>query len=120
MRRFVWLLFGIMLVSSCGPATRATCFAEYPPRPKDHEIWVFGSTVPEMPYDEIGIVSSRQRNKLISMDRVLQSLKEKARQMGGDAIIGLSEANEAQGFVGTTGMLDRDPVLTGTVIRFRQ
>jgi uncharacterized protein YbjQ (UPF0145 family) len=52
------------------------------------------------------------------MDAVLESLKKEAREMGGDAIIGLTEANEAQGFVGDTGILDRDPVLSGTVIRF--
>jgi hypothetical protein len=103
----------------CTAATRATSFAEHPPRPPGHEIVIYRTAVPERPFEEIGIVSSRQRNKFISMQAVLESLKEEARRMGGDAIIGLTESNEAQGFVGDTGMLDRDPVLSGTVIRFR-
>jgi hypothetical protein len=110
----------VLLAAVCGctAATRATRFAAYPPRPADHEIRIYRTTVPEEPYEEIGIVSSRQRNKFISMEAVLESLKQQAREMGGDAIIGLTEANEAQGFVGDTGILDRDPVLSGTVIRF--
>jgi len=53
------------------------------------------------------------------MDRVMESLKERAREMGGDAIIRFSESNEIQGFTGNSGNMDRDPVLSGTVIRFR-
>jgi hypothetical protein len=108
----------LSLLVSCGPATRATRFAEYAPRPPDHQIQIYRSVFPDRPYEEIGIVSSRQRNKLVSMDSVLQSLKKKAQEMGGDGIIGLSEANEMQGVVGSSGIVDRDPVLSGTVIRF--
>ena len=88
--------------------------------PTDHEIRIYRAIMPECPYEEIGIVSSRQRNKLISMDKVLEAAKERARKMGGDAIIGLSETDQAQGAVrvGETVALDRDPVLSGTVIRF--
>lgn len=103
---------------ACSPATRGTSFSNYPPRPETQAIRIYRSTLPKQPFEEIGIVSSRQRNKLISMEAVMESLKQKAREMGGDAIIGLSEANEAQGYVGDTGILDRDPVLSGTVIRF--
>lgn len=67
------------------------------------------------------MVASRQRNKLISMDDVVKSLRSEAREMGGDAVIGLNENNEAQGAVpaGNAAVLDRDPVLSGTVIRFK-
>jgi len=95
-----------------------TRFATYPSQPPNHEIKIYRTTLPDRQYEEIGIVSSRQRNKFISMEEVLESLKKAARQMGGDAIIGLTENNEAQGIIGDTGILDRDPVLSGTVIRF--
>ena len=106
------------MVFGCTPATRATRFATYPPRPPGHEVRIYKTTLPNRRYEEIGLVSSRQRNKLISMESVLKALKNEARQMGGDAIIGLTEVNETQGFAGDTGRLDRDPVLSGTVVRF--
>lgn len=114
-------LFIVMLlvaVWGCAPELRVTRFNTYPPRPPGHEIKIYRTTLPDRPYEEIGLVRSRQRNKFISMEEVLESLKKAAREMGGDAIIGLAETNEAQGFVGNTGILDRDPVLSGTVIRF--
>jgi len=108
----------LAVVCGCAPSTRVTSFETYPPRPSTHKIRIYRTTLPDRPFEEIGLVSSRQRNKFISMEAVLESLKKEAREMGGDAIIGLSEVNEAQGFVGDTGIIDRDPVLSGTVIRF--
>lgn len=123
MRRMTYFNLSVILlllvtICGCTPATRATRFSTYPPQSPGHEIKIYRTTLPDQPYEEIGLVSSRQRNKFISMEAVLESLKEEARKMGGDAIIGLTENNETQGFVGDTGILDRDPVLSGTVIRF--
>ena len=112
------LLIGVIILCGCTAATRVTRFATYSPRPVGHEIRIYRSTLPDRPYEEIGIVSARQRNKFISMEQVLNSLREEARKMGGDAIIELREANEVRGFISDTGLLDRDPVLSGTVIRF--
>lgn len=115
--RLATMVLLLAAICGCTAATRATRFAAYPPRPPDHEIRIYRTRVPDQPYEEIGIVSSRQRNKFISMEAVLEALKREAREMGGDAIIGLTETNEVQGFVGYSGILDRDPVLRGTVIR---
>jgi SepF-like predicted cell division protein (DUF552 family) len=54
------------------------------------------------------------------MDAVAESLRDKARELGGDAVIRLSEQDQIQGAViSSRGVkLDRDPVLSGTVIRF--
>ena len=110
----------ILAICGCAPALRSTVFQSLPPQPVDHPIAIFQTKLPDCPYDEVGIVSSRQRNKFISMASALAALKTRAREMGGDAILGLGERNEVQGFVGSTGVMDRDPVLSGTVIRFRE
>jgi hypothetical protein len=55
------------------------------------------------------------------MEEVIESLKQRAREMGGDAVIGLAELNETRGgmILGDDAIiLDRDPVLSGTVIRY--
>jgi hypothetical protein len=56
------------------------------------------------------------------MDAVAESLRNKARQLGGDAVVRLFEEDQVQGAVvsGSGVKLDRDPVLSGTVIRFRR
>ncbi|MFQ5753399.1 MAG: hypothetical protein ACE5HI_15525 [bacterium] len=112
----------LLIVSGCSPAVRSTAFQSYTPKPKEHPIKIYRTKQPKCPYEEIGIVSSRQRNKLISMEKVMESLKQRAREMGGDAVIGLGEQNETQGAVTPEGavVLDRDPVLSGTVIRFKE
>lgn len=46
----------------------------------------------------------------------MKSLIDEARKLGGDAIIGLNETNPVHN-VSEYG-IDRDPVLSGTVIRF--
>jgi len=108
-----------LAIVACAPALRSTTFQSFPPQPTDYPIAIFRTKLPECPYDEVGIVSSRQRNKLISMASVMEALKSRAREMGGDAIVALSESNEVQGLIGQSGLVDRDSVLSGTVIRFR-
>lgn len=55
------------------------------------------------------------------MDRVAESLREAAREMGGDAIIGVRMGDETMGAMVSGGgvFIDTDPVLQGTVIRWK-
>jgi hypothetical protein len=112
---------GLCLLA-CTPATRVVRLSptEYAPRSEDYPIRFYRESLPECPYEEIGMVVSRQRHILISMDAVAESLRDKARELGGDAVIRLSEQDQIQGAViSSRGVkLDRDPVLSGTVIRF--
>lgn len=106
--------------ASCSPAVRSTQFAPAPARAADHPIRVYQQTRPQCPFEELGSVSSRKRNKFVSMDAVMEAMRDRARKMGGDALVGLTEADEARGAVaiGAGIALDRDPVLSATVIRF--
>lgn len=111
----LFLIF-IFILSSCSPAIRTTVFKSYEAKPDSAEIKIYRYKMPVCDYEEIGIVNSRQRNKLISMEAVLESLIAEARKIVGDAIIGLEETNPIHN-VGDYG-IDRDPVLSGTIIRF--
>lgn len=113
----------IVLTASCAPAVQSTSFLSpaLPPQPADHPIRFYAETRPQCPYEEIGRVSSRKRSSLVSMDKVMESLRERARQMGGDAIIGIGEHTETRGasIVGSQVVANNDPVFAGTVIRFK-
>ena len=102
-------------LGACSPGVRATSFGSFFPRPDDHPIQVYRSTIPECQFEEVGIVSSRRENSFISMDKVLEALRIKARELGGDAVIGVSETNEARN---VRFGVDNDMVLSGTIIRF--
>ena len=105
----------VLALGACSPGVRATSFVSFSPRPDDHPIQVYRSTIPECQFEEVGIVSSRRESSLVSMDKVLEALRSKARELGGDAVIGMVEANEARNVI--LGV-DRDTVLSGTIIRF--
>jgi len=116
MRIKIFVLVFVFLLAGCSPTVRTTTFQQLPPKPVDAPIKIFRFKTPHCDFEEIGIVHSRQRNKFISMDDVMNSLIVEARKMGGDAIIGLNETNPIHS-VSEYG-IDRDPVLSGTVIKF--
>ncbi len=115
MRIKIVVVVFILLLVGCSPAVRTTTFQQLPPKPVDAPIKIFRIKTPRCNFEEIGIVNSRQRNTFISMDEVMNSLIVEARNMGGDAIIGLNETNPIHN-VNEYG-IDRDPVLSGTVIK---
>ena len=113
----ITILIGLNLaLAACAPATRTTIFQSYSPKPVGSAIKIYGAKSPICDFEELGIVSSRQRNKFISMEDVVESLRVEARSLGGDAILGLTETNPINNV--TEYGVDRDPVLAGTVIRF--
>jgi hypothetical protein len=107
----------LLSLAGCGPAVQSMLFVSPAPTPKPpgYPIRIYSETRPECPFEEIGRVSSRKRGTLVSMDKVTESLRERARKMGGDAIIGLGERPS---IVESTVAADDVPVFSGTVVRF--
>lgn len=118
-----WSLALMLATAACGPAVDSlTLVTPAPsPRPIDHPIALLLETRPECPFQEVGTVSARKRNLWVSMEEVVEGLRRRARQMGGDAIIGIRERTETSGgtIIGSTVVADNDRVVGGTVIRFR-
>jgi len=114
--RLILFLF-VLFVLSCSPATRSTKFQSYEPTSQSQDIKIMRTKIPVCDYEEVGIVNARKRNVFVSMEEVIESLKDEARKMGGDALIGLSEDNQIV-MVTEHGVVARKTVLTGTVIRF--
>jgi hypothetical protein len=109
-------------VSGCAPAMQTTRLSStvHPAKPIDAPIELFYTKAPTRPYEELGIVSARQRNKFISMDQLTASIRQQAQRMGGDAVIGLSLGDKKMGAVvsGNSVIVDHDPVLQGVVVRW--
>lgn len=100
-----------IFVLACAPQMRTTMLGESrAPEVESHEILVFSTKMPECSFDEIALVSAASRDfPQTAMDDLLVALKQRARQLGGHALVGLAERprTKAEG-----------PSLVGTVIRF--
>lgn len=73
-----------------------------PPKPRDHSVEVFHDAIPDRPHKVIGSVVARVKHSpkgdaYWPDDRILDRLKEEARQLGGDALIGLATDQQAGG-----------------------
>jgi hypothetical protein len=110
----------VLLVAACGPAVRSAPFKTVPPRPTDHQIVLFSTKLPTCPYEEIGLITAQRRHGFNSYESVLEAMKSRAREMGGDAVVALDQQQTVNGgtVIGKTVNINTGEALTGTVIRF--
>ena len=104
----------LLLGAACSPVVRSTSLGTtYPPRPPESQLLTFSVRTPECGFEEIGLITVEKENSLnfIKVDDPLLALKERARRMGGDAVIGLTQLPSTDGFYGG---------LRATVIRFTE
>jgi hypothetical protein len=106
-------LTGLTGLIACAPQMRTTMIGQpRAPDPEASEILVFSAKIPECPFDEIALVSAGKDDMQLGtgMDDLLEAMKQRAHELGGHAIVGLTERprTKAEG-----------PSLAGTVIRFR-
>ena len=116
MNNIALLGFLIVIATGCAPEVRTTVFQQSTPKAENAQIKIYRLKYPDCDFEELGIVNSRQRNELIPMEEVMEALLAEARRFGGDAIVELSESNPIDN-VSQCG-IDRDPILSGTVIKF--
>ncbi len=114
----------IWVLVSCSPAVNRVYLTQekLPSKPDDFPIKLYSDQVPKCPYQEIGVVTSRQRNRFVSMEEVTEALRSEARRMGGDALVKVTLGDKTMGVskVGNAFIADHDPVLQGTVIKWVQ
>ncbi len=109
----------LLLLTACGPAISSALFKQAAPLPPDSEVRLYSTKAPSCPYEEIGVVKGRRRAPA-SLQDVLTAMKRRAREMGGDGIVGLGQGRTVTGatVVGDVASLDVSDGLAGTVIRF--
>jgi len=117
----ITLLMTAALVA-CAPGVRSILFDAahpLPPRPPGAPVRMFSTERPQCPFDEIGTVSA-EGGSLLSSEKIVQGLQDRARAMGGDAIIGVTQGSRSQTSTYAPGRVTTGSMttLTGTVIRF--
>jgi hypothetical protein len=110
-----------LALGACGPAISSANFMTVAPRPVEHEIALYSTKLPTCPYEEIGVVRGKRR-ALTSLQQVLSAIQQRARKMGGDAVVGLGQTVNVRGgiVVDNVVSVESQEGLTGTVIRFSE
>lgn len=105
----------LLTTAACTPEVRTTLLGV--PRNtearSDERIELYSASVPQCPFDEIGVVSVLTAPAIrFSRGDAVTALQRKAWQIGGDALIGFAEYHEPTTAGARTGY-------RGTAIRFR-
>lgn len=117
-RRAASVLLAALLVAGCGPRVQSARFGETPaPRPATQPIQVFSTKLPECPFEELALVRVEKRHGFTSLQAMLDAMRHRAREMGGDAVVGVGHTTGVDAGVagGTATTTDG---IAGTVIRF--
>lgn len=113
-----------LIFAGCGPAVQSAPFAQAASRPSDHEIRIYSTTDPRCAYEELGLVSGERKHAWVSVEELMFALRRRAREMGGDAIVGLQEprrgGDDETLVVGRTVSLSSLGAFSGTVVRFTE
>lgn len=106
------LLLGL---SGCVPKVTARIYGDaYPARPESAEVQLYSVDLPECPFDEIALVSVLPKYQVAGRprDQVFRALREKVRELGGDAVVGMTVLQAPP----DNGLVDG---VQGTVVRFK-
>lgn len=113
MIRHASMLLVACICVACAPRVRTTMIGQpMAPTPDQSEILVFSASLPDCPFEEIALISARMgefEKPGLGMDGLLAALKDRARELGGHAVVGLTDhpRTKAEG-----------PSLSGTAVRF--
>ena len=104
MRKFLFMsffLFGILFIQvGCAPKVQITKFSEFPSSPKTGDIDVYTSKdAIKKPYKEIALITVDDEGWDRSESELLQKLISKAKEIGADGIIILSQDKQSEGGV---------------------
>jgi hypothetical protein len=119
MKHLLILSTALLIFSACAPSARFGRYTETTYQPTA-EVEVFRSKPPGRPYTELGEI--RLRIKKSNEDDAIFVLKEKAREIGADAVIILGEEYRGSAIVPVGNMAIAVPKkdLVGIAIRYQR
>ena len=122
------LLVGSVALTGCISSVESAVFLPAPPAPRDHVVRIYQTQAPACPYEEIGMVLWHPFLGVGNMQKGVNKMRERVREMGGDAIVGFGIGERENGYttrtvadstsVTTSSTVDRERVASGTVVRF--
>jgi len=114
------VLLGLLITGCCKVQYAPFISDKFPSKPVD-EIIIYHSSCPDRPYTEIGIIEVNAP-PAASLSRIINAIKQKASEIGADAVILGIGNDKIRGVVAPTGGIFipiRRQVLQATAIRFK-
>jgi len=123
MGRPIWYL--LLLLMACGPVIKYAPINESSGTQEgtDYPVAAFFTSAPQCPYRELGIVRASNGAFAGGMDTFVEAMKDKTREVGGDAIILGNIEGRTSGYVQVSpGVVAaaQGQAQTGIVIEFIQ
>jgi hypothetical protein len=110
----------LLVLAACGPSINSMRTAAVPlqPQPPTHPVRFYLSTQPRCPAEEVGLVLADETMVMVAglqSEYTGELLRQRVRQLGGDAIVGLHEVVEDLG-VTTTRTISRSGTMDSTAV----
>jgi hypothetical protein len=122
------LVAGSVSLAGCMSGVESAVFLPAPPSPREHLVRIYQTQAPSCPYEELGMVIWRPFLGVGRMQSGVNKMRDRVREMGGDAIVGFGIGERTNGFttrtvadstsVTTSHTVDRERMASGTVVRF--
>lgn len=110
----------LIVAAACGPAVSSGRFSEQPLPPTSGDIALYSTKLPACAYDEVGLVHVERRHGFTDLQKMLDALRERAREMGGHAVVGVALAPRVKGDITSDATsVTTDNGVNGTVVRFK-
>lgn len=121
MSRYTFLAIPLIVtLAACGPAVSSGRFDAQPLPPTTGDVQLYSTRLPACAYDEVGLVHVRRRHGFSNLQHLVDALRERARVMGGHAVVGVALAPKVEGTVTAESTdVSTDNGLKGVVIRFK-
>src|SRR5688572_25039608 len=109
------LLFAPVVLTGCFASVESAVFLPAPPAPQNHVVRIYQTQAPSCPYEEMGVVLWRPFLGVGSMQSGVNKMRERVREMGGDAIVGFGIGDRPNGFI-TRTVADSTSVTTSQTV----
>ncbi|HUP90186.1 MAG TPA: hypothetical protein VM100_12575 [Longimicrobiales bacterium] len=115
------LLSAALLLSACGPAVQSGRYSAAPLPPSNDEVTIYSTRLPSCAYDEVGMDRVEKRTGFTSLQSMIDAMRDRARNMGGDAVVRLipTGRTEHASTDPVTQVITNDTGLTGVVVKFK-
>lgn len=129
MRSAGLLALPLLAATACASGVDSAVFVSAPPVPAEEDVRIYRAQLPSCPFDELGLVTWRPVHSWAKLQSGVEKMRARAREMGGQAIIGFSMGERANGTTTTIvsdsstvsvgSRMETETRVSGTVIRFR-
>ena len=104
-----WPPIAIAFLAGCATASQVVPLTatKYAPRPAEYPILLYSAALPTCAFEEIAIVRAHKEMGFVSREAVVDALRRKAQELGGDALVRVSIVDDKGVQIGRASCRER-------------